>query len=53
MKVQVSPGLGTTFRPSSQSMSPLSGAVSGGHTGTELEDVNIIQVVLWNNSYSM
>jgi len=46
VKVQVSPGLGTPFRPPSQSMSPLSGAVSGRHTGTELEDANVIQVVL-------
>ena len=34
MKVQVSPGLASPSPPSEQSISPLSGAVSGGHVTT-------------------
>ena len=34
VKVQVSPGLASPSPPSSQSIFPLSGAASGGHTGT-------------------
>ena len=35
VKVQVSPGLASPSPPSEQSISPLTGAVSGGHVITE------------------